>query len=355
MNRLIIIGNGFDLAHGLQTRYSDFLDWIKKEKIYNKLNHDFFNITHEDEIVFYNSGTIKQDLEEFDFEGQLYIDGGKRTNGILYHKNYFLQELIANHSKNGWSDIENEYYGALIKLTKDETNQKKIERLQRDFNEIIALLEKYLIKEEKQKTLPTAIISRIIDSEIKPKELSQEFLTYIKNIDSKTRVEFEKEKTVLLNFNYTNLSAHYEGENVKTIHIHGELNDPYNPIIFGYGDELDDEYENLEKSNYKNVLFNNIKSVNYLKTDNYRKLNQYINSNFYQILIIGHSCGNTDRTLLNLLFEHPNCVSIKPFYRDYRNGKNNYFDLTVNISRNFNNKLKLRDRVVPEPDTERYC
>jgi hypothetical protein len=27
MNRLVIIGNGFDLAHGLKTSYKDFLKW----------------------------------------------------------------------------------------------------------------------------------------------------------------------------------------------------------------------------------------------------------------------------------------------------------------------------------------
>lgn len=27
MNRLVIIGNGFDLAHGLKTKYEDFIDW----------------------------------------------------------------------------------------------------------------------------------------------------------------------------------------------------------------------------------------------------------------------------------------------------------------------------------------
>jgi len=27
INKLVIIGNGFDLAHGLRTSYKDFLDW----------------------------------------------------------------------------------------------------------------------------------------------------------------------------------------------------------------------------------------------------------------------------------------------------------------------------------------
>ena len=27
MNRLVLIGNGFDLAHGLKTSYKDFINW----------------------------------------------------------------------------------------------------------------------------------------------------------------------------------------------------------------------------------------------------------------------------------------------------------------------------------------
>ncbi len=27
MNRLVLIGNGFDIAHGLKTSYADFINW----------------------------------------------------------------------------------------------------------------------------------------------------------------------------------------------------------------------------------------------------------------------------------------------------------------------------------------
>ena len=36
MNRLILIGNGFDLAHNLETKYTDFIDnlWLTKLDIF---------------------------------------------------------------------------------------------------------------------------------------------------------------------------------------------------------------------------------------------------------------------------------------------------------------------------------
>lgn len=33
MNRLVLIGNGFDLAHGLKTSYADFINWYKVHRI----------------------------------------------------------------------------------------------------------------------------------------------------------------------------------------------------------------------------------------------------------------------------------------------------------------------------------
>ena len=90
----------------------------------------------------------------------------------------------------------------------------------------------------------------------------------------------------------------------------------------------------------------NIKSIRYHKTKNYRSLLEFIALGPYQVFIMGHSCGNSDRTLLNTLFEHDNCLSIKVFYRQYENRTDNYIDLIKNISRNFNNKPNMRDIVV---------
>jgi hypothetical protein len=66
---------------------------------------------------------------------------------------------------------------------------------------------------------------------------------------------------------------------------------------------------------------------------------------------MGHSCGLSDRTLLNTLFEHENCVSIKVFYHQETETKDNYSDVVRNISRNFNNKAVMREKVV----NKQYC
>ena len=66
---------------------------------------------------------------------------------------------------------------------------------------------------------------------------------------------------------------------------------------------------------------------------------------------MGHSCGNSDRSLLNTIFEHDNCVSIKPYFYKGKDRTDNYLDIIQNISRNFTDMKKLRDRVV----NKTYC
>lgn len=158
--------------------------------------------------------------------------------------------------------------------------------------------------------------------------------------------EFTPSTTLILNFNYTNTAERLYAQDggYEVINIHGELNKKDNLIIFGYGDELDDDYKTIEKLQ-DNDFLENIKSVNYHKTTNYRRLLDFIHSGLFQVYVMGHSCGNSDRTLLNTLFEHENCASVKVFYHQKEEEKDDYSNLIRNISRNFNDKARMRDTV----------
>lgn len=61
---------------------------------------------------------------------------------------------------------------------------------------------------------------------------------------------------------------------------------------------------------------------------------------------MGHSCGLMDRTLLNTIFEHENCRSIKVFYHQREDGSDNFTEIAQNISRHFNNKKVMRSKIV---------
>ena len=162
--------------------------------------------------------------------------------------------------------------------------------------------------------------------------------------------------TLFLNFNYTGTARLYNGRilNPETgyariIHIHGELpmfdwnQEP--GICFGFGDEMDEDYSLIENLD-NNVFLENFKSFFYFQNLAYKNLMDYIDSEKYQVFIMGHSCGLSDRTLLNTIFEHENCRSIKIYYHQRKDGSDNYHEITQNISRHFNDKKLMREILV---------
>ena len=125
---------------------------------------------------------------------------------------------------------------------------------------------------------------------------------------------------------------------------------PSNPIVFGYGDEMDPHYEKIENLN-NNEFLRNIKSFGYSRTDNYQRVLRFIEGKYnpFTVKILGHSCGLSDRILLNTIFEHPNCKAIKIYYYQKSETENDYFEKTQEISRHFkaSGKGDMRTKIVP--------
>ncbi|MDX1373360.1 MAG: AbiH family protein, partial [Nitrososphaeraceae archaeon] len=166
-----------------------------------------------------------------------------------------------------------------------------------------------------------------------------------KNI-SLNYLEVIPEKTIFVNFNYTDTNRLYRDNNkdIQEVAIHGSLSNPAN-IIFGYGDENANNIKDMENSKIKEFM-SNIKSTKYLISNKYKDVLNFLELDDFQIIILGHSLSLSDKTLLKTLFEHPNCISIKPLYFMDENGNDNYNDLVSNLSRVFDDKSMLRDRVV---------
>ena len=416
MNRIIIIGNGFDMAHNLKTGYKDFIDdyWtVVEEQVYGRywqwLDQHYGGSKHipenyKDNFVCIEKECGKTETNKVCFSYNenspfrklctLINEYNSAPNApVTVHlkfKNLFFERISRQCSLVNWVDIENEYYTALKELLQEENPQKQsesIRTLNKDFDDVKGLLEDYLTKVTKStevnvhQSIKDAFSSYVefdeiatckqvafVDSIFAYMDTHSDFsydedddLVYdiLDTVDEK-RMHFVKKNinnesfkknllpyTLLLNFNYTKTAEklYAENGNDEIINIHGELNNENNPIIFGYGDELDDDYERIERLQ-NNDFLENIKSIRYHKTRNYRKLLEFVALGPYQVFIMGHSCGNSDRTLLNTLFEHDNCLSIKVFYRQYEDGTDNYIDMIKNISRNFNNKPNMRDIVV---------
>ena len=420
MNRLVLIGNGFDLAHGLNTSYKDFIDWYwelrvkglmslhtkEDEDILCKLsikeNKDFpdwFNFFYKHNF-FYDSLTHKKTYSIQDII--LYLQENPDYFSVEYSP--LFGRIIKSIETKKWVDIENDYYSLLydpIQIKED----KSLKELNEQLDYIKKLLAEYLLvvqngalsksiinKDLKDKmfapiklceiavsaqdSLRIFIKNRLADPEFNIKDLYErwdkewnlivnsekskqiknfeEILKYI-GIDEFTDEEIPDNflfphNMMLLNFNYTEIADQYIKNSIFDVnHIHGDLNN-VEGMIFGYGDELDENYKKIQNLN-NNEYLKNSKSVRYLEADNYRNMLNFIESGPYQIYIMGHSCGNSDRTLLNTLFEHQNCASIKPFYYKKDDNSDTYLEIVQNISRNFTNMKLMRDRVV----NKKYC
>lgn len=377
LNRIIIIGNGFDLAQNLPTSYNNFIDWLIEEK-HKKLEEVHYR--YEDDEIKYSPGTFNHKIPFEDVKKKfiysevkstmpIYVGGRstyQRENtfdiGQLFYKNKFLEIIIRSRYINGWADIEGLFYEELNKIVSNpKSTDKEIKKFNTEFYRIISLLEEYLSSVVDENIDPNfkERVNSILNAQMDLDDLSIEFnnkneIDLIRYSTDENGVEqmdiLELEyQTFIIDFNYTQtIKKYYDLTDSNYINIHGVLNDEKNPIIFGFGDELDQEYTTIENSKLDGV-FEFIKSINYLKTDNYRKVLNLLEWTEYQVIILGHSCGLTDRTLLNHIFEHPNCVSIKPYYyqwKDKEEIKDDYIKLVSNITRNFKDKNKFRDRVV---------
>src|SRR5690606_37692919 len=129
------------------------------------------------------------------------------------------------------------------------------------------------------------------------------------------------ENVRFVNFNYTlalENAITNRGQNklysMKDIlYIHGDVKNQ-EKIIFGYGDDTDPVFKELEKTGEDEYL-KHLKSFQYPLNKNYLELMDYIHYDQFEVIIAGHSLGISDRVLLKTIFEHDNCKAIRILHR----------------------------------------
>lgn len=370
MNRLIIIGNGFDIAHGLKTSYMDFIHWYWEQRL-NALLTDNSAVSEDclckleikntkdcaNWFNFFFSHSLRDLMtREWKYPPSEIISAFKE-NADVFSVTYsqFFETILQSIETRGWVDIENDYYQLLKSCSKDPDCDYTVKGLNGQLAYLQDRLVEYLrtigtnqYKKELHNPMIEFFDPADFSTEGKKKALENMGLENTNLEEIQYNFEEQKklrpERIMVLSFNYTATAKMYGNFNLDFNYIHGDLEHPEN-IIFGYGDELDRHYQDILDRN-DNELLKNVKSVKYLETRHYHDMLEFLMAAPFQVLIMGHSCGNSDRTLLNTVFEHENCVSIKPFYHKWDDGTDNYLELVQNISRNFTNMRLYRDRVV---------
>ncbi len=374
LNRLIILGNGFDLSHGLKTGYSDFMkDYYLKIKDsswkddffeFNCPGYIFRDLANIIDMIDYIRESHNMSHMPLPTRDKIEFRDGK----FIQIGNKFFYELSKTHSIQNWVDIENEYFKKMLRILDDKDPRvnkfEKIRKLNHDMDMISKKFEAYLI----EKVIPEIANkhNEKMDKEISDdegylpgnndifyREFPKNYANILKTNNSRLSNSGKRFlSTLVLNFNYTHTFKElYLGHksNIEILNIHGSLNDTINPINLGFGDEMSKRYGEIEDYN-ENEYLRLMKSFAYSKTDNYKRLFDFIDTYDFQVYIMGHSCGLSDRTLLNAIFESPKCKSIKVFYHEriLEDGskKDNYSEIVMNISRHFNKKIMMREKIV---------
>jgi hypothetical protein len=300
INKLFLVGNGLDLALGLKTSYTDFMFWLLKKQllsscqnykrqrapseyhvksvsgglmhaltIYGLSTHNLFDV-----LIKENYGKEKlveafdnfNDLEDiFDFLG--------RTEVEIELKNRFgLFREIYKQSNAGWVDIEETYFQILKQILYDKRNHS-ISVLNDELEILSEELKEYLLtlKVNLNKDLGSPYIKQFIQP-INPEDI-------ISNDVNISEVEIGE--IYFLNFNYTKTLSELveitsnKMEDFDINSIHGSIENK-EPIVFGYGDEMDEDYKKIEDLK-NNDFLKHIKSFQYLLTLNEGRLLLYYN------------------------------------------------------------------------------
>lgn len=317
-NVVLVIGNGFDIANGYKTRYSDFLGFIKSQ-----LNNNIQTIKCEESFI--NEAKSNNFIKHFlAYERQLetWVDVEKEMNRIVNAiKNIYNEDsrhftidktnpnivriidyteyerivltefsFITNSNPNGFQIPNKRFYSKSYGINWDELNNELD-------NQLIGL--KQLLTSYLRDYMPKLGGGRNI-------------LMQLDNINP----------NLIITFNYTDFyKTYYDIDDVY--HVHGSIKD--GNIILGYEDDNPKEVKFIKFKKYFQKIQYRIPSINlhdYYSTDQ-------IGQRFkFKSLIYGLSLDKTDSEEIIKIYNNSSEISI--YYlnqRDYENKMANLIEI----------------------------
>lgn len=95
--KILIIGNGFDLAHDLSTSYGNFLDFLQEFSQFTARGDDYLHGAYYDFIKSLNGTSVYEEIKE-------HINTSGRL--LMYFLSIYKERIQAD--KKGWIDFEKE-------------------------------------------------------------------------------------------------------------------------------------------------------------------------------------------------------------------------------------------------------
>lgn len=352
---ILVIGNGFDLAHDLPTSYSDFLKFlqcIELTKFYTNTLENFLKEHVCDKqlnpyvkifiIDAFNSREVTSDHKYTNknfYVQKLYDESG---NNIWYQ--YLLYAYKTGYMKGiNWIDFESEIsfiIEHIDKAHKDIYSPFDIKTFENDqkmraFSQMsIKFLDIYVKEKGKsEKYCPTYydfIEKSYLDLQRLVKCLEIYLEECVEKIPIKKLSPDIKDINIhaVLNFNYTHTYANsYMKSKIPIHYLHGEtriLQNLENNMVLGIN-EYHDKYERdiyTDYNIYKKFTQRIIKETGFLYRDwiksndeNYQRYSPKTKDYHTELFIFGHSLDVTDKDILKDLIDRPG-VRTTIFYHD---------------------------------------
>ena len=322
---ILILGNGFDIAMGRETRYTDFIEFEKQlfsnpdEKLLEFLKDKNIIIEKYKDNLYLrfineNKATLGDNWSNLEIMISQLADAimyFKENNSLLYSEQFNrpLGSIIKQHRtdwrmstnyssklyiadtflslfyEKGWSSLEREV--ALDKLNNEYIRQLDL---------LIELLEIYLSYLD------------YLDFEVRETEASLTALDAISDLSN----------SYIINFNYTNTSGHLFGSSKENTHfIHGRIDlertfNRINTMVFGIEDKENNINSDLipyQKYYQRVVKETGSKFEDFFSTTNLKKY-QIPESNYCitqgtskNIVVFGHSVDPLDKEIFQKCFE----------------------------------------------------
>ena len=400
MKKFLVVGNGFDLAHNLPTKYSDFLyflvlcidfasdwkNWISdKQNDYGLEKSAFYNILNNP----LNNGAVKNIFDEN-------IDLIKQTLQNEPIKNFLNNDLLKYFicvyaSKQNldydfqWIDVEDE----LMKFVKDLNDLKNVsvgstiyfqipyqDGIERNFRTFYCKdITRYI------KTLSNIpadkVKSKVFENIFKQLEQFSSLLRFylqliMDKFHKENKLHFKFSSDVyddlyfshIISFNYTDTSKIYNPD-AKIYYVNGSLK--YENIILGFENPFSSDSREYCNDNV-HLFFKNVQRVLYdfkykhnswfeskkndFKTPNNNE--KKFKDNARYTYIVGHSLALSDKYILLDIIEQSDKTRIYYFNEDDKKSKitNLYKILGDEKFYKYINDESSKNRIVLRPQSE---
>lgn len=354
---LFMIGNGFDLAHGLRTSYMDFFNYLRELSQSLPIGFDPC-LTH---YINCSPDEIQKILEHPVSTGILSILNLADTSKMNVWYTYFERVIREKQNVDTWIDFEKELQAAIQKIDEDSRPEgtygvsviaifKSHLNCCKDFNNYPKNMDRLFSQLKSNRTPhPRLFYSNTTLEELLRKEAAL-FLydelrrytfcfelylacilpilppTFRQNTNKPLQLLFEtnSSKNFLLSFNYTTTAQNRYSKNMTAQYIHGKLRDPdelekymldpafqlLTPLVLGFHSNDSKSDTNPTPFLFFEKFFQRI--LRETKDDVYRWTKSAPYNCNLETIIYGHSLDITDEDIIKYIFEKSH--SIKVYY-----------------------------------------